>query len=377
MPARRRYLVPKGLKPVKRKLATGETRLYWYHRATNKRLQHDPETAEGLLECRDLDARAKVQTAIEASQRGSYAVLWAIYRQSPEWRALKPRTRSDYQAVRDWLGTRAEAPLTGLTSERVYALRDKAASEKGRRFGNYVVQVMRLTLAWGKLRGHCKANPAKEVKLIRRPAGAKVNRAWTPEEIDAFLTDCPLQLAVPFCLGLFAGMRQGDALRVTWAAYDGVLRWTASKNGEACVAPVTGLFKTVLDKAQRGKAVQIATTYTGKPWTASGFRASFFKRVKALTLESKLRPGCTFHGLRHTVGTMGRNDGASDSKVAAAIGDRSTAMAELYGRDADRIGAQALVLGAVQKRYGNNDWKPAPTRLETAALRKSRKALMG
>jgi hypothetical protein len=34
--------VPKGLKPVKRKLATGEVRTYWYHRATGKALAHDP-----------------------------------------------------------------------------------------------------------------------------------------------------------------------------------------------------------------------------------------------------------------------------------------------------------------------------------------------
>lgn len=359
MPARRRYLVPKGLKPVTRKLATGETRVYWYHRATGKRLKHDPQTADGLLECRALDERAKVATAIDAAQRGSYAVLWALYRQSPEWRALKPRTRSDYQAVRDWLGRAADAPVSALTAERVYVLRDKAATEKGRRFGNYVVQVLRLTLAWGKRRGHCATNPAKEVKLIRRPAGAKVNRAWTPAEIEAFLTDCPIQMAVPFALGLFAGMRQGDALRVTWSGYDGLLKWTASKNGESCIAPVTGLFRDIIEdaKAKRGKAVQIAVTSTGRPWTQSGFRASFFKRVKKLADAGALQPGCTFHGLRHTIGSMGRNDGASDSKVAAAIGDRSTAMAELYGRDADRIGAQALVLEGVQKRFGNIEWK--------------------
>jgi hypothetical protein len=61
MPARRKYLVPKGLKPVRRTLATGETRLYWYHRATGQRLQHDPETAEGLLEVRRLDGLARTR----------------------------------------------------------------------------------------------------------------------------------------------------------------------------------------------------------------------------------------------------------------------------------------------------------------------------
>jgi hypothetical protein len=36
-------------------------------------------------------------------------------------------------------------------------LRDKAAKAKGRRFGNYVLQVVRLVLEWGKERGWRKA----------------------------------------------------------------------------------------------------------------------------------------------------------------------------------------------------------------------------
>ncbi len=362
MPARRKYFVPSGLKPVSRRLATGEVRVYWYHRATGKRLSHDPTSLEGLLEVKTLDDRAKVASAITATMQGTYADLWAKYRDSPEWRSLKPRTRSDYQAVRDWLGEPAEKRLlSALTTPEVLRLRDKAASTKGRRFGNYVVQVMRLTFTWGRLRGHVKDNPAKDVKLIRRPSGTPhVNRSWRLEEVEAFFSGAPFQLTVPMALGLFAGMRQGDALRVTWAAYEGVtLRWIASKNGERCAAPVTGEFKKILDaaKARRGKALQIAVTSTGTPWSESGFRASFFKRLRNLRDSGAIKPGCTFHGLRHTIGANARNDGESDFRVSAAIGDRTTAQAAVYGRDADRESAQAQVLAAGQKRFVNIDWK--------------------
>jgi integrase len=372
--------VPKGLKPVKRKLANGDVRTYWYHRATGKALTHDPETAEGLLEVAALDRRSGVTSAASGHPGGSYAELWAEYRKSPEWKNLRPRTRSDYQAVRDWLGDKAaeRMMLKQLTSGDLFKLRDKAFKAKGRRFANYVVQVMRLTLKWGKKRDMLAVNPAEEVDQIRKPTGeAKVNRAWTMAEVEAFANAAPPHLILPFMLGLFAGMRQGDALHVTWSAYDGLaLRWIASKNGEPCMAPVSGDFKRLLDaaKERRGKAVQIAVTSTGTPWTQSGFRASFFKLLRTLRAAGAVQPGCTFHGLRHTIGSTARDDGQSESRVAAAIGDRSPAMAQIYGRDADKAEAQTTVLEGVQKRFANIDWKISAADWKTARSPKGAKS---
>lgn len=362
--------VPKGLKPVRRRLATGEVKTYWYHRATGTRLQYDPRTADGLLEIRALDGQAAQLEAAQAASKRSLADLWRDYTASPEWRGLKPRTRSDYQAVRDWLGeAAAKAIVRSVSTEHVVRLRDKAFKARGRRFANYVVQVLRMLFNWGKLRGWLKENPAQGVPAIRKPTGQRMtNRAWSIAEVSAFARAAPPQLLVPFALGLFAGMRQGDALSVTWAAYreKSALRWIAGKNGEACLAPVTAPLQTVLEDAlrRRGDALQIAVNSSGQPWTQSGFRASFFKLVRTLTDKGEMQPGCTFHGLRHTIAAGARNDGESESRVAAAIGDRSPAMAQIYGRDADRQGAQAAILEAAQKRFANIDWK---TRLENAS----------
>ena len=355
--------MPTGLKPVRRTLATGEVRLYWYHRATGKRLERDPRTAAGMLEVSRLDDKGKALKAAQEAASGTIAHLWAAYIKSPEWRGLKPRTRSEYQRVRDWLGPAAEkGMLLAIETKHIMALRDRAFAAHGRRFGNYVVQVLRLLFTWGRLRGWIKTNPATGVPSIRRPIGlAHRNRPWTPAEVAAFAADdCPIQLLVPFAMGLFAGMRQGDALITTKRAYDGAaLRWIAGKNGEACMAPVTGPLKVVLDVALAlwPDTVQICATSGGTTWTESGFRASFFKRIRKLVKEGKMQPGCTYHGLRHTIASAARNDGESDSRVAAAIGDRSPAMAQIYGRDADRLGAQNAILEAAQKRFTNIDWK--------------------
>jgi integrase len=356
--------VPKGLKPVQRRLATGEVRTYWYHRASGKRLENDPRTAAGMLEVQGLDERVKAVSEAQKAATGTLAALWDAYasRDTPEWTTLKPRTRSDYQKVRDWLGKGAErAVVRTITSQQVLALRDKAFKTRGRRFANYVVTVLHILLGWGKLRGWCDANAAHGVPSVRKPTGAKkVNRAWTPEEVAAFADAAPTQLLVPFALGLFAGMRQGDALIVTWrAVVGGRLEWIAGKNGEECEAPITGPLRLVLEeaRARRGDALQIAVNSYGEPWSQNGFRASFFKLVRKLTAEGKLKPGCTFHGLRHTIGAHAANEGSSDRQVAAAIGDRSPAMAQIYARDAERKSAQVAILTAAQKRFANIDWK--------------------
>lgn len=376
MPARRKYLVPKGLKPIKRRLATGEAKVYWYHRATGKRLQHDPESAEGHLEIARLDREAEGTKAVSEAAAGSYGDLWNAYIQSPEWRGLKPRTRSDYQAVRDWLGDAAKAqPVRAWNTSDIYKLRDKAARQRGRRFGNYVVQVLSLTIEWGRKRDRVGTNVAYDVDKIAKPKSErKVNRAWSNAEVEAFARAAPFQVLVPFSLALFCGMRQGDALMVTWSAIkDGEIEWTAGKNGEECVAAVSGVFGAIIEEARqrRGDAVQIAVTAYGSPWTASGFRASFFKLVRKLQLAGALRPGCTFHGLRHTIATIARDGGESESRVAAGIGDRSAAMAAIYGRDADRADARASVLGSIQKRFANIEWK---TGLENGLSRPARKS---
>lgn len=386
---KRKRVVPSGVKPVKRRLATGEVKTYWYHRATGKPLTHDPATAEGLLEVAALDAKAKRAEAVHGLPGGSFAALWAAYVQSPEWTGLKPRTRDDYQRVRDWLGAGAERAIVKLmTTGEVIALRDRAFRQRGRRFANYVVQVVRLVLEWGRLRGWRDDNPAMGVKLIRKPKGeGHLNRAWTEAEVEAFARAAPAQLLVPFALGLFAGMRQGDALRCTWGAFDGsVLRWTASKNDEPCTAPVTGVFLAVLtgarERAREARAtaeragrkrplpLHIALTSRDTPWTESGYRASFFKLVRELEGAGQLAAGCTFQGLRHSIATFARDGEETEFRIASAIGDRSTSMAAVYGRDADRQRAQVAVLGDVQARFKNADWK---TQVENASGRSPRR----
>jgi len=359
MERKRGRAVPKGVKPVWGKLADGTRKLYHYHRATGNRLAHDPWTAEGLMEIAALDKQAAaIEAKVEVHAPRSFGLLWIEYRKS-EFPRLRARTRKDYDLVRDWLGDPMfKVPVRTITTPQIYHLRDKAGEERGRRFGSYVVSVMRVALEWGRKRGWLDVNPAMNVEAIAKPSDARViNRRWDIDEIEAFLgKECPPQLRLPVCLGLFASMREGDALKVTVAAYDGsIVRWRASKNQEPSQAPVSGMLKLLLDQrvAQVLPALQLCLNSRGKPWTENGFRASFFKRVRSLHEEGKVRVGLTFHGLRNTIGAIARESGNSEFDVSSAIGDRSTAMAAVYGRDAVRSTAQIRVLSQAQEHFAH------------------------
>lgn len=351
--------MPKGIKPVRKLMADGSIRIYHYHRASGTRLSHDPWSAAGLLEIAQLDEQtARLEAKLETKVYRSFADLWRAYR-ATEFPRLRLRTRKDYDLVRHWLGDAMEArAVSTFTRENIFKLRDLALEERGWRFANYMVTVLRIVFKWGLDRGWVKANPAAGISSIPRSSSARVvNRRLDLDEVEALLSnDTPKALLLPICLGLFASMREGDALRVTTSAYDGTyLRYVASKNQEPCTIMPSGLLKALLDaRVQENHAcLQLVVQRQGLPFTEGGFRSSFGKWVRKLVGEGKVRPGVTFHGLRHTVGTFAREHGHSEFDVAAAIGDRSTAMASIYGRDAIRSTAQIRVLSAVQEHFAH------------------------
>jgi len=73
----------------------------------------------------------------------------------------------------------------------------------------------------------------------------------------------------------------------------------------------------------------------GKPWTVSGFRASWRPIRQKLEKEGKVQPGLTLKGLRHTVATILREMGKDYSTIAEMLGQKTEAMSKHYSRRAD------------------------------------------
>lgn len=324
------------------KIFTKGDRIYAYHRKTRKRLPGTIGSPEFLAELARLDGRPAATAA-----PGTLDALFQAYQKSPEFTELAPRTRSDYAKVFDYLRAGAQRQLlVRLTAGDILAIRDAAFRSKKRHFANYCVVVLRLVLKWGTVRDLVANNPGAGVPKLRRPGNTKkANRPWTPAEIATVLDAAEGGVKVAIALGAYCGMREGDALRVTRANYDGAwMRWAQGKTGQPVDMPVDTRLKIILDTALAARQrtdnvvdlLPLAVGHYGKGYTLDGFRTMFWRLLQRLETAGQVNPDLTFHGLRHTAGQALANAGATPHEIAALLGHKTLAMAEHYSREANR-----------------------------------------
>jgi integrase len=335
------------MKGVKRVVSKGK--IYFYHRKTMTRLPGEPGTTAFM------DALAKAAAARGrpgAKEPGSWGELAEAYRASPEFGRLAPRTKSDYEKVFNYLAPIDRMPLEEMDQPFLYAARDKAHGKKGRRFGNYLVDVTRIVFNWGKRRRLASGNPASDVEKIRRPKNAPiVNRPWTDWEYAAVMAAAGPELRVSIAIGAHVGLREGDMLKVTWASYDGTaFEIRQGKTGESLWVPATGDLRAVLDEAKKRRTSPLIVTNTrGGAYTQSGFQSRFFGLLLKLKKAGKIDPGLSYHGLRHWVGKNLAEVGCDAKTIAAVLGHSTTTMAEHYSRTADRRHLAAAAIRKIER----------------------------
>jgi len=178
-----------------------------YHRKTKEPVdlvKAPLGTPEFFAECARISALRKSTEA----KPGTLGLLIKEYRAHPAFTDLAPRTKSNYQAVFDYLKPIADTPLARFDKPLVVRIRDKAAQDKGRKFGNDVKARFSGIFGWGSERGYITGNPASGIKDIRRRKDAPdANRPWADEERDAVLAACPAHIKPAIGLMMFTGRR--------------------------------------------------------------------------------------------------------------------------------------------------------------------------
>jgi integrase len=319
------------VKGVKRYRSKG--RWYYYHRATGSRLRSEFGTGEFFAELAALERQVKREKAAP----GTLGMLLGSYRFSPTFEDLAESTKRGYLDMMNILQPLHDMPLIELTAPFIASLRDKLASQRGRRTANFVMAVVSVACEYGKEQGLIVQNPVKGVKRVRRVRGQpKANRPWTKEECRAALEHLPPHLVVPVALAMYTGLRQGDVLTLRKNALrDGHIWRVTGKTGQEVSLPVHPGLAEILAAAPTHNAVTLVATSGGKPWTSSGFKCSFKKAMTRLADERKVGSDLTFHGLRHTVGTLLVEAGVELDIVRRWLGQKTLAMAIHYSEGAD------------------------------------------
>ena len=234
------------------------------------------------------------------------------------------------QALRDM-------PLVEMTPQFIASLRDRIAEKHGRSQANYVMAVLSVACENGREHGILTANPVRGVKRLRRARDeTQKNRPWFRQERQTVLEKAPSQLRIPIALAMFTGLRKRDALSITKSAVkDGKLWRKTSKTGREISVPLHPDLARMLDQAPHHDAITLAATSNGTPWTESGFNSSFIKFIARLESAGEVEPGLTFHGLRHTCGTLLVEAGFDIDSVRRWLGQKTLAMAIHYTDSAD------------------------------------------
>jgi integrase len=268
---------------------------------------------------------------------GTLGLLITEYRASTAFLDLQPRTRYDYQRCLDYLKPIADTPLARFDRGLVVRIRDKAATRHGRRFANYVKAVLSILFAWGAERNYVRTNPAEKVKNIRPQKGTpEANRPWSDEECHAVLDAAPAHMCPAIALMMFTGLGPKDALRLPRSFLkQGEIATRRSKTGEPVFWPAPSALTAILNEAPPHSAVTLCANSYGRPWTESGFRASWRKVRKKLEEEGRVGAGLTLYGLRHTVAVILRECGCDERTIADALGQKTIEMARHYAKGAD------------------------------------------
>ena len=312
---------------------------------------------------------------LEAAARGESSAplllggLVDAWRKSPRRRDVSAELEEDYarEIARfvKWAGKGVEMAAVDD------AMAERYAVELGRQVsGNtYNKHLVTLTAAWravGRAAG-VRGNPWADLPRKRKDTHSR--RSLTKEEVAKVLALAEGELRSLVLVGLWTGLRLGDACRLKWDAFkaDGAVEVKTAKTGAVVRLPaaallselrnVTGGHKTDIENAKtpiKAGGDNVRSGYV-MPELAAAYgrkstRSEVSKKISALferaglTVREKRkgwhqsRPTASFHSLRHTFVTRCVEAGVPVAVVRELVGHTRETMTMHY----THISAEAM-----------------------------------
>ena len=311
-------------------------KVYYYYRRAGKRIPIKSEfgTAAFLREVADIE---KKFIKSDDSAPETLGFLIKSYKESQNFLELKEATRITYERAFLALKPFWSADIKDFKRSTIIELRDRVLLPKYKLWmANYAITVLSVLFRYGHDLGIVENNPLRErVRKLRNREKLPANRPWTVEERKVVLERAPPNLKIPLALAMCTGLRKTDVLSITMSSIvNDVISIRTSKRGVPVKLPLHPVLAEALATRPKVDAVQIALRSDGKPWTSDGFDSAWHRLKCELEAEGKIDKGLTIHGLRHTLGTLLKEAGAHDGEIADVLGQKSTAMARHYSKEA-------------------------------------------
>lgn len=300
----------KGIHTVRKRLADGSSATYYYAWRGGPRLEGVPGSPEFVT------AFAKAHAGRRTVAPGSVSSLIVEYRGSSDFKGLRDATRRDYARylgkIEVKFGTMPLEVVEDPRSRRDFKVwRDSMAETP--RAADLAWSVLARVFSFAKDRGLLSVNPCE--RGGRLYSADRNDAIWTEDLIARALASFPDHLRWALILALWTGQRQGDLLRLPWSAFDGSrITLRQRKRGKSVMVPVGSRLTLELAGIPRVGPI-ILTSSDQRPWTSSGFRASWRRACARAGIA-----GVTFHDLRGSAVTRMAEAGATSAEIASITG---------------------------------------------------------
>ncbi len=301
--------------------------------------------------------KAKVRILPTAALPQSFDAAWRLVLKSPEWRGFDAATvKKNERLAREFLEMKVAPDFPDRWgSMKVADLRRRHVRAILADFADTPHKAKHLLTTIRKMIGEAldqdwiEHDPTHRLKW--RPAYGGW-RAWTLEERRQFEARWPYGTMprAAYALALWAGNRRGDVAAQLWSDVDlDARRITVRqiKGGKVLRLLMLPMLADALRDLPRRADTVLSTEY-GKPFSEK----SLTGMMAHWTKQAGLGPGCTFHGLRKTLGKYLAEEGATAKQSAGILGHDDLDHVELYSREAEQERLAVDGLERLVKRYG-------------------------
>jgi integrase len=340
----------------------GHTRWRFRHKGKDKYLPGEPGSPEfheaytAVLEGRKPRV-AKIHRFPNSVEPRSFEAAWRLVLKSPEWRALEAATvTQNTRLAQEFLALRVDPnspetwgqmQVSDLRRRHVRALLSDFSETPHK--AKHLLTTIRKMIGEALDEDWIEHDPTHKLKW--RPAYGGW-RAWTLPERKAFETRWPIGTMprAAYSLALWTGSRRSDVATQLWSDVDfDARRITVRqiKGGKVLRLLMLPMLEDALRDLPR-RAETVITTEYGQPFSDK----SLTGMMAHWTTMAGMKPGCTFHGLRKTLGKYLAEEGATAKQSAGILGHDDLDHVELYSREAEQERLAVDGLERLIRRYG-------------------------
>jgi integrase len=320
---------------------------------------------------------------------------WSAYRTAPGRPDSGKRTLSDYEgyfgALYDWL-KRSHPDITALrdvTTEMAGEYTAYLTGERKLSANSFNKHVRFLELLFRVLKNPARLteNPWEGIK--RKKVFSESRRKLEMDELKAVCAAASGEMRMLFALGIYTGLRLGDAATLRWAEVDlrrqiiirvpNKIARSQRKNKDVFIPihPVLAVMFSELPREDRGEYVlpDTAALYLANPSALSkrihdhfevcGLKTHLLGTGEGTDKRAVVKVG--FHSLRHTFVSLCRESNAPLSVVEAIVGHSNPEMTRLYTHVS--VPASSTAVNALPSVIGESPTLP-PAKPKDDHLRK-------